>query len=89
MYASVGAATVLSPEENSLEDALIWAAHRYLGVGRLELRQAVTKLCNDGQDVPWDHAKGPGASSAGTRDSRGATAASTKRTMLPLTMNPD
>ena len=34
MDASVGAATVLSPEEeNFLEGALVWAAHRYLEVG--------------------------------------------------------
>ena len=58
--ASVGAATVLSPEgKKSFEDALIWAAHRYLGVARLELRQAVTKLCNDARNIPWDRVKGP------------------------------
>ena len=61
MDASVGAGTVLTlEEENSLEDALIWAAHRHLGVGRLELKQAVTKLCNDGRLVPWDRVNGPG-----------------------------
>ena len=61
MDASVGAGTVLTLEgENSLEDALIWAAHRHLGVGRLELKQAVTKLCNDGRLVPWARDTGPG-----------------------------
>ncbi|CAN0191161.1 unnamed protein product, partial [Ascophyllum nodosum] len=61
MDASVGAGTVLTlEEENSLEDALIWAAHRHLGVGRLELKQAVTKLCNDGRLVPWDRVNGLG-----------------------------
>ena len=61
MDAPVDAATVLSLKElNSLEDALIWAAHIYLGVGRLKLRQAVTKLFNDGRDVSWDRAKSPG-----------------------------
>ena len=61
MDASVGAGTVLTlEEEKSLEDALIWAAHRHLGVGRLELKQAVTKLCNDGRLVPWDRVNGPG-----------------------------
>ena len=60
MDASVGAAIVLSlEEENPFEEALI-CAHRYLGIGRLELRQAVTKLCNDGRNVPWDRVKGPG-----------------------------
>ena len=58
MNASVGAATVLSLEEEN--STLIWAAHRYLGVGWLELRQAVTKLFNDGRNVPLDHAKSPG-----------------------------
>ena len=44
MDASVGAGAVLTlEEENSLEDALIWAAHRHLGVGRLELKQAVNE----------------------------------------------
>ncbi|CAN0440519.1 unnamed protein product [Ascophyllum nodosum] len=94
MDASVGAGTVLTlEEENSLEDALIWAAHRHLGVGRLELKQAVTKLCNDGRLVPWARDTGPGrkwliSSSGGIRDSS-AAAASTKRTVLPLTMNRD
>ena len=61
LNASVGAATVLSlEEENSIDYALIWAAHRYLAVGRLELRQAVTKMCNDGRNVLLDHAKGSG-----------------------------
>ena len=33
MDASVGAGTVLSlEEENSLKDALVWAAHRHLGL---------------------------------------------------------
>ena len=59
--ASVGAGTVLTlEEEKSLEDALIWAAHRRLGVGRLELKQALTKLGNDGRLVPWDRVNGPG-----------------------------
>ena len=59
--ASVVAGTVLSlEEENLIEDALIWAAHRHLGVGRLELKQAMTKLCNDGRNVPWDRVNGPG-----------------------------
>ena len=59
--ASVGVATVLTAEEeNSIEDALIWAAHRYLGVGRTEVIEAVRKLCSDGRPVPWDPDKGPG-----------------------------
>ena len=90
MDSSVGAGTVLSlEEENSIEDALIWAAHRHLGVGRLELKQVVTKLSNDGRNVPWDRVNGLGESgwiscSGGTRDSRSPAAASTKRTVLPL-----
>ena len=59
--ASVGAATILNPEEeNSRQDALIRVAHRYLGVDGMELKQAVTKLCNDGRTLPWDRVKVPG-----------------------------
>ena len=46
MDASVDAGTVLTlEEENSLEDALIWAAHRHLGVGRLGSRAQTS--CNE------------------------------------------
>lgn len=45
-------------EEDCLEETLIWAAHRHLDVGRLELKEAVRKLCSDNREgVPqsWEH----------------------------------
>lgn len=59
--AAPGRSAALTAEEaNTVEDVLIWAANRYLGGGRLELRKVVLVLCNDGRLVPWVRAKGPG-----------------------------
>ncbi|CAB1107197.1 unnamed protein product [Ectocarpus sp. CCAP 1310/34] len=61
MNAKVGAETILSKEEeDSLEDILLFAARNFLAVGRVHLRDAVRRLCNDGRRIPWDPEKGPG-----------------------------
>ncbi|CAB1107231.1 unnamed protein product [Ectocarpus sp. CCAP 1310/34] len=60
MNAKVGPETILSKEEGSLEDILLFAARNFLAVDRVHLRDAVRRLCNDGRRIPWDPEKGPG-----------------------------
>ncbi|CAN0091219.1 unnamed protein product [Sphacelaria rigidula] len=61
MDAKVGAATVLSQEdENSIVDTLLYAAHHHLGLTRSDLVEAVRQLCNDGRNISWKADEGPG-----------------------------
>ncbi|CAN0183510.1 unnamed protein product [Ectocarpus sp. 12 AP-2014] len=63
MDAKVGPRTVLTvEEENFVEDALLYAARYFIGIDRTALQEHVRQLCNDGRDIPWDAARGPGRS---------------------------
>ena len=45
-----------------LADALLWAAHHNLALGRSELVDAVRTICLHGRAIPWDPEKGLGQS---------------------------
>ena len=55
--------TVLTrEEEDTLADALLWAAYHHLALGRSALVDAVRTICLEGRAIPWDPEKDPGQS---------------------------